>query len=111
LQVLQTDRIYYGGQPIALAVAETLEAAQEAASHVIVRYEEQKPTVTLAGRKGESYVPEKAGGAGDPGTSNRGDTQQGLASASQKLDEVYGTAFHTLADGTPFHHCSLGWSR
>jgi xanthine dehydrogenase YagR molybdenum-binding subunit len=101
LQVLQTDRIYYGGQPIALAVAETLEAAQEAASHVIVRYEEQKPTVTLAGRKGESYVPEKAGGAGDPGTSNRGDTQQGLASASQKLDEVYGTAFHTHSPMEP----------
>src|SRR5438067_3027583 len=30
LQVLQDDRIYYGNQPIAIAVASTLEAALEA---------------------------------------------------------------------------------
>jgi xanthine dehydrogenase YagR molybdenum-binding subunit len=101
LQVLQDDRIYYGGQPIAVAVAETLEAAQEAASRVAVRYDAQKPVVTLEGRRQESYVPRKAGGAGDPGQSQRGDTQQGLAAASQQLEYTYGTAFHTHSPMEP----------
>ena len=39
LQLLQDDRIYYSNQPIAVTVAETLEAAFEAAERVAVRYE------------------------------------------------------------------------
>ncbi len=31
LQLLQDERVFYGNQPIAVAVAETLEAASEAA--------------------------------------------------------------------------------
>ena len=42
LQVLQDDRIFYGNQPIAIAVAETLEAAFEAADRVAVHYQAAK---------------------------------------------------------------------
>lgn len=31
IQLLQDDRVLYGNQPIAIAIAETLETAQEAA--------------------------------------------------------------------------------
>ena len=47
LQPLQDDRILYGNQPIAIAVAETLEAAFDAADRVAVRYAPENPTVTL----------------------------------------------------------------
>src|ERR1700722_12411274 len=47
LQLLQDDQVYYGNQPIAVAVAETLEAAQESASLVRVRYSSATPSVTF----------------------------------------------------------------
>src|SRR3982751_3111497 len=41
LQLLQNDTVLYANQPIALAVASTLEAAQEAAGLVQVKYAPQ----------------------------------------------------------------------
>src|SRR5438067_9747487 len=59
LQLLQDDRIFYGNQPIAIAVAETLETAFEAADRVVVGYEKQKPSVTLEEGPAAAYVPKK----------------------------------------------------
>src|SRR3954471_23266306 len=59
LQLLQDDRIFYGNQPISIAVAETLEAAFEAADLVGVRYEARKPSVTLDAGLASAYVPKK----------------------------------------------------
>jgi xanthine dehydrogenase YagR molybdenum-binding subunit len=95
LQVLQDDRVYYGNQPIAVAVAETFEAAREAAGRVAVKYEESKPSITFESGLPNSYVPKKAGGAGDPGESRRGNPEQALETASVRMKEVYSTAFHT----------------
>ncbi len=95
LQLLQDDRIYYAEQPIAVSVAETLEAALDAAGRVAVTYAPEKPVVTLEGRDGESYVPKKVGGAGDPPQNRRGDPQAGLRQAAQRVEQVYGTPFHT----------------
>ena len=49
MQLLQDDRIFYGNQPIAIAVAGTLEAAFESAQRVVVRYAPDQPSVTLDG--------------------------------------------------------------
>src|ERR1700733_11395748 len=89
LQVFQDDRVYYGNQPIAVAVAETLEAAREAAARVKVGYAEEAPAVRLDQGLANAYIPEKAGGAGDPGQSHRGDVAGGLASAAVRLEEIY----------------------
>jgi len=43
LAVFQSDAIAYHGQFVAAVVAETLEIAQQAASMVAVRYEEDRP--------------------------------------------------------------------
>jgi xanthine dehydrogenase YagR molybdenum-binding subunit len=47
LALIQTDRVSYRGQPIALVVAESLEAAMEAAALVRAEYEEEPVSVTL----------------------------------------------------------------
>ena len=39
LPILQDDRVYWNGQPVAVVVAETLEQAEYAASLVRVEYE------------------------------------------------------------------------
>ena len=39
---LHTDRIYFYGQPVAIAIAETLELAEEAASLIRVEYQEEE---------------------------------------------------------------------
>ena len=82
LQLLQDDRVYYGNQPIAIAVAETLEAAFEAADRVAVRYAARE-AVGDARCSGlpTAYVPKKMGGAGDPAQSQRGDPERALAAA------------------------------
>src|SRR6185369_5711786 len=95
LQLLQDDRIYYGNQPIAIAVASTLEAAFEAADRVVVRYEALQPSVTLEAGMDRAFVPEKMGGAGDPAQSKRGDPDAALASAQTQLKQTYTTPFQS----------------
>jgi xanthine dehydrogenase YagR molybdenum-binding subunit len=101
LQVLQDDRVFYGNQPIAVAVAETFEAACEAADRIVVRYEERQPSITFESGLASAYIPKKAGGAGDPGESHRGDAKQALASADVRMEEIYSTPFHTHSPMEP----------
>ena len=93
LQLLQDDQVRYAGQPIAVVVAENLEAAQEAAGLVKVRYSSQAPQVNLENGIASSYVPKKAGGGGDPGQSNRGNVEAGLVQAAEKIVNIYSTPF------------------
>ena len=95
LQLLQDERVFYGNQPVAIAVAETFEAANEAADKVVIHYAANTPSITLVDGVPRSYVPEKAGGAGDPGQSHRGDYQPAFHSADVRFEEIYGTPFHT----------------
>ncbi len=58
--------------PSRIAVAETLEAAFEAADRVVVRYAAEKPSVTFDSSMPTAYVPKKMGGAGDPADEQTG---------------------------------------
>jgi xanthine dehydrogenase YagR molybdenum-binding subunit len=95
LQLLQDDRIVYGNQPIAIAVAETFEAALESARLVTARYAEQTPSVRLDQGLSTAYMPKKMGGAGDPAESHRGDAEREFAAAGTRLHETYSTPFQT----------------
>jgi xanthine dehydrogenase YagR molybdenum-binding subunit len=95
LQLLQDDRIFYGNQPIAVAVAESFEAANEAADLIVVQYQEEKPSVTLESGLLTTYRPNKAGAGGDPTDSHRGDVTRGLMDADVRMEEIYSTPFHT----------------
>lgn len=93
ITALQDDQVRYDNQPIAVVVAETLDAAQEGAQLIQVQYEAEQHHVGLENRIAEAYTPKKAGGAGDPATSSRGDMNTGLSEADQRVGQVYWTPF------------------
>src|ERR1700754_3546430 len=55
LDLLQNDRVRYANQPIAVVIAETLEAATEGAVLLAPRYEAERAAVSLA--EGPYYIP------------------------------------------------------
>jgi xanthine dehydrogenase YagR molybdenum-binding subunit len=81
----EDDVIYYNGQYVALAVAETFEQAQAAAAAVQMVYSAEKPDV------GDDLEPEGKLKAG----STRGDAEKAFATAPVKIDETYVTPVET----------------
>ncbi|GAA3794649.1 xanthine dehydrogenase family protein molybdopterin-binding subunit [Streptomyces phyllanthi] len=78
LRVFQDDRVLFHGQPVAVVVATTLEAAQHGASLVKVGYDAERPTTDLA-----------EGEPGRPANYARGDVEAGLRDADVRLDLTY----------------------
>ncbi|MGX5207984.1 xanthine dehydrogenase family protein molybdopterin-binding subunit [Streptomyces violaceus] len=78
LRVFQDDRVLFHGQPVAVVVATTLEAAQHGASLVRVEYDAEQPSTDLHEAK-----PDK------PTNYARGDADAGLASSAVRLDLTY----------------------
>ena len=88
LDLLQNDQVRYANQPIAVVIAETLEAATEGAALLAPRYEALPARIGLDG--GESFVP-PAVGVGNPAEMRRGDVRAGLTAASKRIDATYET--------------------
>jgi xanthine dehydrogenase YagR molybdenum-binding subunit len=59
-RVFFDDKIYYSNQPVALAIAATLEQAQYAASLVRVAYEEAAHQTDITKNLGHGYTPKKS---------------------------------------------------
>ncbi|MFE5564995.1 xanthine dehydrogenase family protein molybdopterin-binding subunit [Amycolatopsis japonica] len=78
LRVFQDDRVRFFGQPVAVVVAETLEAAQHAASLVAVTYAAERPATDL------TTAP-----AGPPTNYARGDADRAFAAAPVRLDLAF----------------------
>ena len=77
----EDDQVYYYGQFVALAIANTIEQAKAAAEKVKVHYEARKPAVLL------SEVPKPQG---PPRVhSKRGDAAGAYESAPVRIDETY----------------------
>src|SRR6195256_6556663 len=89
IDVLQNDQVRYANQPIAVVIAETLEAATEGAALLSPRYEALPARVGLDA--GESFVP-PAIGVGNPSEKRRGDVEAGLAAASKRIEATYETS-------------------
>lgn len=89
LDVLQNDQVRYANQPIAVVIAETLEAATEGAALLSPGYDALPARIGLDA--GESFVPQ-AVGVGKPSELRRGDVDAGLAAASKQVDATYETA-------------------
>ena len=89
LDVLQNDRVRYANQPIAVVIAETLEAATEGAVLLSPRYETEPARVGLDSV--ESFVPPGIG-IGNPAEVQRGNVEAGLAAASQRIEATYETS-------------------
>jgi xanthine dehydrogenase YagR molybdenum-binding subunit len=88
LDVLQNDRVRYANQPIAVVIAQTLEAATEGAVLLSPRYESEPARVGLDSV--ESFVPPGIG-IGNPAEVQRGDVEAGLAAASRRIEATYET--------------------
>lgn len=87
---LQSDRVFYGGQHIAVVVAETLEQAEQAAAVIKVTYDQQEPVVDFEKHKATAYKP--AAGLGGAETQvKRGDAETALQSAAVKNEQTYTT--------------------
>src|SRR5689334_14740547 len=88
----EDDVIRYYGQYIALAVADTFEAAKAAADAVRATYAKEKPNVEARLESGnDPDVVLTTYGPVPRVQSKRGDPERGFESAPVKLDETYGT--------------------
>jgi xanthine dehydrogenase YagR molybdenum-binding subunit len=89
LDLLQNDRVRYAGQPIAVVIAETLEAATEAAALLSPRYEAEPARIGLDGN--DSFIPPALSGLGLPSEVRHGDVEAGLAAAEHRIEAIYET--------------------
>lgn len=87
---LQSDRIFYDGQAIAVVIAETFEAAEQAASLIKVNYTTDEPAILLEKNLGKAYAP-KSGLGGQQLKQKRGDPEAAMKTAATNLDETYTT--------------------
>ena len=88
MDLLQGDVVRYANQPIAVVIAETLEAATEGATLLAPQYESQVPRIGLDA--GQSFVP-AAVGVGSPAIVEHGDVEAGLAAAAKAIEATYET--------------------
>ncbi|MCB8839342.1 xanthine dehydrogenase family protein molybdopterin-binding subunit [Aurantimonas sp. VKM B-3413] len=87
MDLLQNDRVRYAGQPIAVVIAKTLEAASEGAMLLAPRYEAEAVDVGL---DGESFVPD-AVGPGAPAEAESGDFDTAFAGSPKTIEATYET--------------------
>src|SRR5712672_114477 len=88
LDLLQNDQVRYANQPIAVVIAETLEAATEGAALLSPQYQALPARVGLDAS--ESFVP-PAVGIGTPSQVHRVNVDAGLAAASRYIEATYET--------------------
>ncbi|MBW4023698.1 MAG: xanthine dehydrogenase family protein molybdopterin-binding subunit [Proteobacteria bacterium] len=88
LDLLQDNGVRYPGQPIAVVIAETLEAATEGAALLRPTYESEPARVGLDGA--EHFVPQ-AVGVGQEAEAGYGDVVAGLAAAQTRIEATYET--------------------
>ncbi len=89
IELLQDDRVRYANQPIAVVIAETLEAAAEGAALLQPVYEAAPARVTLDAA--ERFVP-GAVGMGQPASEAIGDIAAAFSQAEQHIEATYETA-------------------
>jgi len=88
LDALQNSAVRYPQQPIAVVIAETLEAATEGAALLAPRYEAEAPRTGLDGSA--PFTP-PAVGAGNPASASHGDVEAGLQDAARVMEATYET--------------------
>jgi xanthine dehydrogenase YagR molybdenum-binding subunit len=85
---VESDQVWHDGQIIAVVLAETYEAAREAANKVEVSYAAETPSATFDS-PGTATEPHRAmNGGGDP---KKGDADGAFVAAPVKIDAKYST--------------------
>lgn len=94
LTLLQDDAVHYNGQPIGVAVADTLEHAMAAADLVRVTYAADTPNLDMATAPAGSTEAGHPAGR-EPVATNRGHFDEGMARAAVHVEQTYITPFET----------------
>jgi xanthine dehydrogenase YagR molybdenum-binding subunit len=89
LPILNTDEVFWNGQPIAVVVAETLEQAQCAARLVRAQYEPAAAALALSSEKPRAFTPSQA--LLEEADLRIGDVDTALERAAITTDQVYTT--------------------
>lgn len=110
LHVLQDDRVRFFGQPVAVVVAETLDAAEHAAAALDIRYEAERPIVDVEAPEAEAKPPQSglAPDARFPADRGRGDADAAFAAAAVRIDATYRMARETHTPMEP-HATVAAW--
>lgn len=106
LPIMQDNQIHWNGQPIAVAVAETHEQAQHAASLIHASYHAEPATTSFAQAKADRL--ETAAFAGTPLSLEIGDAEAALAAAPFAVDATYRTPRHNHNAMEP-HAATIAW--
>jgi CO/xanthine dehydrogenase Mo-binding subunit len=96
---LGSDRIFYSGQPIALVVAESFEAAGDAASLVRAEYDVEPHCTELERKRAGAYDPPEKRSGIPPPPEPHGDAEAAFTRAPYKVSRDY--AFAKLNTATP----------
>jgi xanthine dehydrogenase YagR molybdenum-binding subunit len=83
-RALQSDRIYFNGQPVALVVAETFEQARYAARLVKISYDVEKHVTDTETVRERARVPSQV-----PPPKPRGNPEEAMTSAPVKIEAEY----------------------
>ncbi len=87
---LQSDRIFYSGQHVAMVIAETFQQAEHGAALLKIEYVEEAPVVDIEQAMDTKYQPGQALGGGEAQT-HKGDAGKAFDEAEIKMKETYQT--------------------
>lgn len=88
LSLLQDDSVRYDREPLAVVVAESLQAATHAAASIVVTYRRDEPVTSIEASP-DRYTPEDI--FGDPPNVTRGDPDAAFAASPVKVERTYWT--------------------
>ncbi|PEQ11891.1 dehydrogenase [Novosphingobium sp. PC22D] len=106
LPVMQDERIYWNGQPVAVVLAETQEQADHAASLIRVGYEAEEAQTTFEAAREQGTQQSRF--MGQPLHDEVGDAQDAFAKAPHKIDATYTTPRHNH-NPIELHGVTLYW--
>jgi len=106
LAVMQDDKIYANGQPIALVLAESQEQADHAATLIEATYAREPAVTSLAAAIANGT--KQASFAGEPLKNDIGDAEAALADAPYRVDATYTTPRYNH-NAIELHAATLAW--
>jgi xanthine dehydrogenase YagR molybdenum-binding subunit len=83
------EQVLYSGQPVALVLAETFEAARRAAALVRVRYEEEEHDTRLTANLERAYKPRPFKAGYEPPPPEKGDADKAYKAAPVKIEAEF----------------------
>jgi xanthine dehydrogenase YagR molybdenum-binding subunit len=83
------EQVLYSGQPVALVLAETFEAARRAAALVRIRYEEEEHDTRLTANLERAYTPRPLKAGYEPPPPDKGDAGKAYQAAPVKIEAEF----------------------